>query len=311
MKFETPILFLIFNRPVTTKIVFKQIKEVKPKYLYIAADGPRENRLEEVILCQQTRDLIMYDIDWDCEVKTFFRGHNLGCGLAVSDAIAWFFENVEMGIILEDDCLPDISFFFFCDELLNRYKHNEKIVSICGTNILPNFFDIHSYIFSLYGGNWGWAAWRRSWELFDYKMDSWKNIKNQKIIRKNIQSKNEYLGIKKMFDLMISEKRLDTWDIQWFYSRLLNNKLSIVPTKNLVKNIGFGSFATHTFELDNQLNQLTINKIDFPLIHNKKIKPNRKFDRENSLRYGWYIKISYLKIFKNKLFNLAKRINDI
>jgi hypothetical protein len=306
--FKTPVLFLIFNRLDTTEQVFTKIREIKPIYFYVAADGPRNNKNGEKEKCEKVKKFVSENIDWECEVKTLFREQNLGCGKAVSSAITWFFENVKEGIILEDDCLPDLSFFRFCEELLEKYRNNEKIISICGTNVLPDFSDGHSYIFSLYGGNWGWASWRRSWTFFNYEMYSWSNIENQKIVRKNLKSENEFLGIKKLFDYMILENRLDIWDFQWFYARLLNNKLTILPTKNLVKNIGFGISATHTSEQESWLNQLSLNKVDFPLIHNKNIKPNRKFDKGNSKMYGWYVSKDYIKLLNHNIKKLMKNI---
>ena len=310
---ETPILFIVYNRLDLTKQVFDKIKIIKPRTLFIAADGPRGYKKEDLFKCIEVRKFILENINWNCEVKTLFREQNLGCGKAVSLAITWFFENVEQGIILEDDCLPDLSFFRFCGELLERYKYNEKIILICGTNILEIFLDKHSYTYSLYGGNWGWATWRRSWKLFDYKMESWRELKNQRKIKRTLKSQSQFLGIKKMFDLMISDNRIDTWDIQWFYTRLLNNKVTIVPVKNLVKNIGFGNLATHTFEQKNRLSQLELSQLEFPLIHNVKIKPLRKFDEENAKTYGWFIKINYINLLKAKVKYLIKkilRVND-
>src|SRR5450759_4497034 len=120
-KFETPVLFLIFNRSDTTQQVFNQIRQIKPKYLFVAADGPRLDRPVEIEKCLETKSIIQ-QIDWDCELKSLFSETNLGCRVGVSSAITWFFENVEQGIILEDDCLPDLSFFPYCENLLNKYK---------------------------------------------------------------------------------------------------------------------------------------------------------------------------------------------
>ena len=133
--FNTPILFLIFNRPQTTLLVFEQIKKVQPKWLFIAADGPHIEKPGEEELCNETREIVLKGIDWDCEVKTLFRSENVGCMKGPSEAINWFFGNVEQGIILEDDCLPDSSFFTYCEQLLEEYKYNEKIITIGGTNL--------------------------------------------------------------------------------------------------------------------------------------------------------------------------------
>src|SRR6187402_3370357 len=134
MSFDVPILFLVFNRPETTVRVFEKIREIKPQRLFVAADGPREGKEGEKEKCQAVRDLILKNIDWPCEVKTLLRDQNLGCGKAVSSGITWFFEQVDEGIILEDDTLPAISFYNFCKLLLNKYRNEQKIKMISGIN---------------------------------------------------------------------------------------------------------------------------------------------------------------------------------
>ena len=158
--FNTPILFLIFNRPEVTFAVFEQIQKIQPKYLFIAADGPRNYKENE--LCKATRDVVQ-KIDWDCELKTLFRNENLGCAKNVSSAIKWFFDHVEKGIILEDDCYPDLSFFSFCEELLNYYDNNDRIMAISGFNAQLGIKRTkHSYFFAEIPLVWGWATWRKA-----------------------------------------------------------------------------------------------------------------------------------------------------
>ena len=186
--FNNPILFLIFNRPETTAPVFEQIKKIQPKYLYVAADGPRSNRPGEDELCKASKAIVLEGIDWDCEVKTLLRGKNMGCKRAVSDAINWFFENVEQGIILEDDCLPDESFFYYCEQLLEKYKYDNSIISIGGTNLGYHFENNDSYAYSKFMNMWGWATWRRCVPLVDYKMNKWKNMRFKNwFLQKKIQ----------------------------------------------------------------------------------------------------------------------------
>ena len=166
----SPILFLIFNRPETTKKVFSAIKEVQPPRLYIAADGPRSEQPDEADHCELART-IATKVDWDCEVKTLFRDQNLGIRIAVSQAIDWFFEQEPEGIILEDDCLPDQSFFWFCKELLEKYRNDTRIMHIGGTNFqFGKNRTNYSYYFSRYAHIWGWASWRRAWEYYDEKL---------------------------------------------------------------------------------------------------------------------------------------------
>ena len=164
---KTPVLFLVFNRPDTTKQVFEAIRQAQPPRLYIASDGHRSDREGEWEKVKTVRDYVVNNIDWDCEVKTLFREKNLGCRIAVSTAISWFFENEEQGIILEDDCFPDQSFFPFCEELLWKYQDDKRIMMITGTNSLGTWkSELQSYHFSIYGSIWGWATWKRAWNLY-------------------------------------------------------------------------------------------------------------------------------------------------
>ncbi len=245
-QFQTPILFLIFNRPNTTALVFQRIRAIKPKYLFVAADGPRLSKLGEAELCEQARKMVLDNIDWDCELKTRFLEKNLGCKMAVSSAITWFYKNVEEGIILEDDCLPDLSFFYFCEELLNYYRNNERIMHIGGAN----FQDGRqrgdgSYYFSQINHIWGWATWRRAWRLYDVEMKSYPDFLNQEKLMQSFPNSSICKFWKKNYDL-VYRKEKDTWDIQWQYAIISSGGFAITPNTNLVKNIGFGDNATHT-----------------------------------------------------------------
>lgn len=239
--FNTPILFLIFNRPDTTKQVFLKIKELKPKQLFVAADGAREHKDGEQELVEQTRRIVLDNIDWECEVKTLLRNRNLGCGKAVSEAITWFFEQVEQGIILEDDCLPEMSFFYFCEKMLEKYKYNQKILMITGTNYLFSLQKKQNidYYYSNICAIWGWATWRRAWELCDSKIRG--------VDRKHIKTKyiNQYFTnfIYNMIKDTV-EGNLDTWDTFWLYNFIIYDGLSVTPIKNQIKNIGYS--GTHT-----------------------------------------------------------------
>lgn len=261
---QTPVLFLVFNRPELTQRVFDVIRQAKPKYLYIAADGPRASNPADAVLCARVHTIVG-EIDWDCEVKKLFRGENLGCKTAVSKAISWFFEHVEEGIILEDDCLPDITFFPYCTELLNRYRHDEKVMSVSGSNLLskPWKRDTQSYFFA-HGGIWGWATWKRAWMLYDIAMKDWPMAETKKAVRQSIRTKDWYKFYLPMFEAS-HNGTLDTWDIQWFYTILIQNGLAINPAVNLVRNIGFAS-GTHLNSDDNAIARLKSQSIAFPLV---------------------------------------------
>ena len=266
--FETPILFLIFNRPDTTSKVFNAIREIKPKQLFIAADGPRNS--EERIRCNEVRD-ICKNIDWPCELQTLYREENIGCGLAVSGAINWFFTNVEEGIILEDDTLPNKSFFYFCQYILNRYRHDESVMHVAGFNY--DFFRKikvrSSHFFANSIAVWGWATWRRAWKKYDFEMIGFEKIEG------TLNCKDHYKNaLRKTF-----EKKIDTWDYQWMYAIYSNNGKAVIPKQNLVLNLGFGSGATHTSQVPPWNN----------LVTQKELKIGK--DSEPILYSDWYEQI--------------------
>ena len=264
--FNTPILFLIFNRPEPTFKVFEIIRSIKPMNFFIAADGPRTNKIEETRRCEEARSIIS-QIDWDCQLKTIFRKKNLGCKSAVSSAITWFFEHVEEGIILEDDCLPDLSFFGFCQELLNYYRHDERIMMISGDNFQRGQIRGEgSYYFSKYCHIWGWATWRRAWKNYDVSMTSYPLFRSSNQIENVFENTDEQRYWLECFDRTFRGE-IDTWDYQWVYTIFKNSGLSVIPNTNLVKNIGFDSRATHTsnrFEQLNEMQSFSIEEITHP-----------------------------------------------
>jgi len=256
--FETPVLFLIFNRPDTTARVFAQIKKVQPKFLFVAADGPRKDKDGEKEKCRKVREIVMNEIDWDCNVKTLFRDENLGCGKAPANAITWFFENVDEGIILEDDCVPDESFFTFCSVLLDRYRMDERIMHIGGDNFqFGKLRGDGDYYYSMLTHNWGWATWKRAWKLYEFYVEN--NEKGKSNIDFSYDNKM-YIDYFKNIYLQASANRMDIWDYQWQYAVAKNNGIAICPNKNLVKNIGFGEDATHTL-LQTEWNNLNTAQI--------------------------------------------------
>ena len=270
---KTAALFLIFNRPDTTKQVFEAIRKAKPPRLYVAADGPRADKAGEAEKVEQVRQ-IATRVDWDCEVKTLFRDKNLGCGKGVSSAIDWFFENEEEGIILEDDCLPSQSFFWFCEELLERYRGDMRVMIISGYNKQEMWNqDKYDYFFSNFGGIWGWASWKRAWDLYDLEMKDLESFIENNYFEFLL---GESLGnVRKKQMLNVIQNNIDTWDYQWGFTRHVNSGLACVPSKNLVENIGFGADATHTIA-----NQKTINRYDlnFPVKYNEFIVSDKKYD---------------------------------
>jgi len=265
---DIPILFLTFNRLEETKRVFSSIRAQQPKKLYVVSDGARADRSGEDVLVEQVRDYIRREIDWECEVFYDFAVENMGCGKRVSSGISWFFDHEEMGVILEDDCLPDPSFFVFCAELLNRYKDDSQVGVISGNSYVPRSkCGEHSYYFSSLFNCWGWATWRRVWKNYDFNMTSWKNNRTAGWLKKNVGGS---LGRRELvacnFDKVASGE-IDTWDYQLSYALLDSQFLNVAPSVDLVENIGFNENATHT--LGEQKAALTANRMEFPLRHPK------------------------------------------
>lgn len=260
---KTSVLFLVFNRPNTTAQVFEAIRQAKPPRLYVAADGPREGREGEADRVAKVRE-IATAVDWPCEVKTLFREKNMGCKYAVSGAITWFFEREEQGIILEDDCLPSQSFFWFCEDLLNTYKTDTRIMMIAGTNLSADPNSNTSFSFRTFAHVWGWATWRRAWERYDPEMLAYPKFKQEKILAK---ISNNPLMIKfweSEWDDNYFNKR-NSWVNPFLFQILINRSMAIIPHINLVKNIGFRNDATHMKSVNALVDRSVAQEIDFPL----------------------------------------------
>ena len=274
---KTAVLFLVFNRLDTTKQVFEAIRQAKPPRLYIAADGARETKEGEAEKVKAVRDYIISNIDWECEVKTLFREQNFGCGPNVKSSIDWFFENEEMGIILEDDTVPSQSFFYFCEELLSRYKDDTRIAQINGTNHIGYKPFDESYLFSKYKACWGWASWQRAWKNMDFEMN-WLKSSYKDMVFENMGYGSKSILHWKNAVKSIQDGKVSAWDWQWYFSVALQGQMTIFPRVNLVSNVGFGDDATHTFGKapENFIKSLDIN---FPLKHPEFIMQNIEYDK--------------------------------
>lgn len=269
---KSPILFIVFNRPSTTKIVFETIRKAKPARLYIASDGPRKNNLNDDKLCNKVKNIVSY-IDWDCDVKTLYREQNLGCKRAVTSAITWFFENEEEGIILEDDVLPLPCFFDYCDELLEKYRYEERVAMISGNNLISKRFDVNeSYFFSHYTNIWGWATWRRVWEQHDYDIKKWSLWKKKGVLRRFSDGVPSFEFYWKDQIQSVYEGKLDDWTVTLMLILWQAKSYCIIPSNNLVENIGFGIEATNTTgEMPECVSESIPQELLFPLIHPKEI----------------------------------------
>jgi hypothetical protein len=264
MGLSTPVALLIFNRPRLTERVFKSIARVKPTKLFVVADGPRST--EEMEKCSQARAVLDL-VDWDCEVLTNVSDTNLGCRRRVSSGLDWVFEHAEEAIILEDDCVPDPSFFPFCAELLNRYRDDPRIMMISGDNFQAGqACGPCSYYFSRLFHVWGWATWHRAWRLYDLEIKAWPLLRETPWLSELLGDERFADYWRRIFD-EIHQQRIDTWDFSWVFSGWVQNGLAIIPNVNLVSNIGFGEEATHTKSSSDSQANLSCGSMTFPIQH--------------------------------------------
>jgi hypothetical protein len=270
---RAPVVLLMFARPDTTARVMEAIREAKPRRLLLVADGPREEVPGEAERCEETRALAER-VDWDCEVSTNFADRNLGQKERVESGLSWAFELEEEAIILEDDTLPNRSFFSFCDELLERYRDDERILSIGGSNFqFDGRASADSYYFSRYPHIWGWAGWRRAWELNDPEMTRWPELRESGWLDGLIDAPHAAGYWSYQLDLAYRERH--TWDCAWLLSGWLNGGLHAVPNLNLVSNLGFREDATHTRpEQGDFLAELPTSELPSPLAHPDRVERN-------------------------------------
>ena len=305
---KTPVALIIFNRPDMTAKVFDKIAKYRPEKLFVIADGPRDNNDQDVEKCAASRAIID-QVDWDCEIFRNYSDINLGCGRRPATGISWVFENVEEAIILEDDCVPDISFFGFCEELLKKFRNNENVRLISG--IKPHIFNNqsgYSYSFSCLPFTWGWATWHRSWKHYDFLVKEWGELQYSDWLVNITGDRRLAEFYKGRFDKAYNCKGdLDYWDYQWVFSCWSQNGLSVIPKVNLVSNIGIGEMATHTknYEYFAKYLDFAVEKITFPLNHPNNIVQ----DKESDMNY-FKIEIRNMKkqcgLFKTfkRLFNM-------
>ena len=301
---RTPIAFLIFNRPDTTKQVFDLIREAKPPKLLVIADGPRHDKVGEVEKCMATRAIIDL-VDWDCEVITNYSDINLGCRLRVSSGIDWVFEQVEEAIILEDDCLPDPSFFRYCDELLERYRSDTRIMFISGDNFqFGRKSTTDSYYFSKCISStppiWGWATWRRAWKYYDVDLKLWETIAASDWLEDILRDRAAVKLWKSKFK-SVYDRRFDTWDFQWVFACWSQSGLIICPNINLVSNIGYGADATHSKSIVSDFANIPIESMSFPMQHSKFTICDAKADRYSQGSMKQWTRIGQILINPSRL----------
>jgi hypothetical protein len=299
---DVPVLMITFNRPAYAAMVLEKVRQMKPRTLYVFSDGPRSNK-DEYDAVEQCRSLFAEEnIDWECEVKTMFCKSNLGCGKAVSSAISWMFDTEPYGIILEDDCLPDDTFFTFCETMLKRYADDLGVMHVSGTRWNEEYdTGEESYFFSRIGHVWGWATWKRAWDLYDYNMKSWDIKEDWLQLYKQLKSRVQTQFWVDNFDRMYkySAAASDTWDYQWQYTLFKNNGLAVVPVKNLISNIGTQGAHTSAKASANH-NRQTASWIDNTRPKTE-VQPHYSFDNYHISNYfykdarllrhaKWYVK---------------------
>jgi len=277
---RTPVVLLIFNRPDTTARVFAEIARAKPKKMLIVADGPRRNQPGDVEKCATAR-AIVEQVDWECEVLKNYSEENQGCGRRESSGLIWAFQQVEEAIILEDDTLPHPAFFRFCQELLEKYRTDERVMHISGNNYqLGRTRGPYSYYFSRYQHVWGFATWRRAFRHYDFDMKLWPVLRETPwlldILGDEISAGwwRAYFDLASKGDLTL----YDSYDCQWMFSIWAQNGLCITPNVNLVSNIGFGADATHT-KGDSPLKSLPTSEMVLPLRHPPYMLRDRDADK--------------------------------
>lgn len=303
--FETPIALIVFNRPDKVEQLFKVIRQIKPTKLFIIADGPRLDRPDDLKKCEMTR-AVFDQIDWPCEVLKRYAEVNLGCGLNVSQGITWTFSQVEEAIILEDDCIPELSFFRFCQELLERYRYDQRVMHIAGSNYSTRDENVSSsYSFSRYTFIWGWATWKRAWQHYDFELKRWEQLRETSFLHDVLNgNKHDIKNWEKIFE-SVYESHEKFWDYQWKFTCWYQGGLAVLPSVNLISNIGYGPDSTRT-TLENQpFINLRSSQMEFPLKHPVAIARNFQADRviQNAL-FDWYPKFpdrvcrKFRKVFK-------------
>jgi hypothetical protein len=311
---RTSVVFIIFNRPDLSIKVFEEIRKARPSKLFIIADGPRENHPNDVEKCANVR-AIVNNVDWECEVFKNYSTINLGCSLRCSTGISWVFEFVDEAIILEDDCLPNMSFFQFCQELLEHYREDERVMQISGDNFeFREDSRKYSYYFSMFShpvSIWGWATWKRAWSKYDYHLMHWPEIREAGSLTAYFGDGRLSQFWTRIFDDVSNCKF--TWDYQWQFCRWVHEGLCIIPSKNLISNIGWGNDATHTIIVDSKSiwDNIPSHEMQFPLNHPPYVLRDINADKNNFdmlwssqpllSRFIWQIK-KYLRnlFFANK-----------
>ncbi len=293
---KTPVAIIVFKRLDATKKMFEAVRAVQPKELFIIADGWRNEKEKEK--CLAVRSYLDTAVDWPCVVHKDYSDKNLGCKMRVVSGLYEVFKKVEDAIIVEDDCVPDVSFFEFCEELLERYRHEPTVMQIAGLNVQQknkNFTtNGASYYFSQFGEIWGWATWRRAWNLYDVSISKWPQVKAERVLEKRLKDPGVVDYWEHRFDEIYEAgddmRKFDAWAAQWVFAQLLYGGLSAVPKTNLIQNFGDDEDATRVKDIQAPENyRRPVIALTFPLQHPAHIEVNTQAD-DFTLYEGFRIK---------------------
>ncbi len=308
---SVPVVFCTFNRYDVTMKVFLGIKSAKPNKLYLVSDGARDSKTGERAEVDRIRSEIERSIDWDCELIKLYADNNMGCAERISSALDIVFENEEMAIILEDDCYPAASFFEFCQTLLEKYKDDDRIMSIGGNTVIDYHpKDNTDYYYTTEFSCWGWATWKRSWDLFDIDMKDFPvKIKSQKrYLKSTIFDKRAYWNYMAQWRTLFKTSSKNSWAYVFFYESVINEKLNILPAQNLIRNLGFGKEATNT-ENNEDYYVSYLGEISFPLRSPGSVERELQYD---SLYYKLTQRAGLVIRIKEILgLDINKRISQI
>lgn len=311
---KTPVLLVVFNRPDLTEKTFKRISDAKPEKLFLVADGPREGNDKDRVACDEVKRIVE-NVTWDCEVFHNYSDENLGSGIRVASGISWVFEHVDRAIILEDDCLPDPTFFPFCEELLERYKNDERVMNISGSNLQTEFDRTDdSYYYLNYPVTWGWATWRRAWNYFDYHVSMWDSLRDTDFPLEITKYQNVTKYLRNQLESFYEQNPPDNyrhwkssyaWDYQWVFACWVQNGLSITPSQTLISNEGFRKDATHTKNANHEFASLPTSPMEFPLKH-----PSHKLVNSEANDYHFKTMDQQLSNVKKKKPNLFLKVRN-
>jgi hypothetical protein len=297
---ETAVALIFFNRPECTQRVMRQIRQARPRRLYLIADAARPGKQGEPVKCVAARQSVESQIDWPCTVRKNYAETNLGCRRRIVSGLDWLFEQEQDAIILEDDILPDPTFFDFCSAMLAQYRNDSRVMLVGGFNEI-NYRPKGgiSCFFTQYTPIWGWATWCRAWKLYQSNRLAWDN--DEQLLRQNSCSPQEA-------ELLISRLKqveagqLDTWDYHWRAAVLVQNGVCVVPARNLVQNIGFGPGATHTVSPLNRMRFKKGTSLPGPYRCPELIAPDERHDQLLSHKRVFSLRVDPWKDIFLRLF---------